>query len=476
MRLTRKLLAGLLALQVLVGRREQAEAQERARELFAGAADYQREYLEDPAERRVVTGTRRCGKTEAFVYELVAVAALGGRALYLSLTRLLAEETIWDRLIERLEQLGYRDGVDFATNRTKLSIRLAGGGLIKLGGCKDRREIDKHRGKAWKLVIVDECQSQPSALLKYLVEDSIGPTLADFDGRLTLGGTPAPVLTGYWCEQAGPKLLRTASCQRFEWAIDHNPFFAGRVERVLLRVLEENGWSPDSITYRREWRGEWVQDESFLCYPYSAARNGIDKLPDRSPRGVRLDGRRWRHVISIDCGTTEEAMAITVLASHEKLPDDYVIHAEAHTKMGVDALVARVRALLRRYPHAVVVIDAGGMGAAHALELGNAGIAFIAASKTAKASAIRVLHDRVLAGRVKLLNIPALDGVRKEWAALGWDEDHLLHHPEQADHYSDTILYGLRELHHWRTKDDLERPQHDPGDVDEDERAEHTWH
>ena len=62
----------------------------------------------------------------------------------------------------------------------------------------------------------------------------------------------------YWCEQAGPKLLRTASCQRFEWAIDHNPFFAGRVERVLLRVLEENGWSPDSITYRREWRGEWV--------------------------------------------------------------------------------------------------------------------------------------------------------------------------------------------------------------------------
>ena len=35
-------------------------------------------------------------------------------------------------------------------------------------------------------------------------------------------------------------------------------------------------------------------------------------------------------------------MAITVLASHEKLPDDYVIHAEAHTKMGVDALVQQI--------------------------------------------------------------------------------------------------------------------------------------
>lgn len=475
MRLTRKLLATLLALSVLAGRREAAEAQQRARELYQGAADYQREYLEDPAERRVVTGTRRSGKTETFVYELIGVAARGGRALYLSLTRELAEETIWDRLIERLEKLGYRAGIDFSTNRSKYHIRLAGGGLIKLGGSANQKEINKHRGKAWKLVIVDECQSQPTALLKYLVEDSIGPTLADYDGRLTLGGTPASVLTGYWCEQAGPEGLRTATCPRYEWSIDRNPFFAGRVERVLARVLEENTWSEGSITYRREWRGEWVQDESFLCYPYSAERNAVAKLPERSPRGVRLNGRRWRHVIAIDCGTTEEAMALCVLASHEKLPDDYIVHAEAHTKMGVDALIARVRALLRRYPHATVVIDAGGMGAAHALELQNAGIAFIAASKTAKASAIRIMHDRVLAGRLKLLSIPALDGVRKEWAALGWDEDHVHHHPEQPDHYSDACLYGLRELHHWRTKSDMERPPVLPGEED-DEAAEHTWH
>lgn len=470
MRLTRKLLATVLALGMLASRAEAASAQAAGRELHAGAAEHQREYLEDDSERRVVTGTRRSGKTEAFVIEIVAVAAAGGRALYLSLTRLLAEETIWDRLLERLERLGYRPGVDFTTNRTKLTIRLAGGGMIKLGGCKDRREIDKHRGKAWRLVIVDECQSQPSALLKYLVEDSIGPTLADYDGRLTLGGTPAPMLTGYWCEQAGPEELRAANCPRYDWAIDANPFFAGRVERVLRRVLDENGWSEDSITYRREWRGEWVQDDSVLVYPYSHERNAVDSLPERTPKGYPVDPRRWRHVIGLDVGTTKEAMAIAVLAAHPALAGEYLVHAEAHTAMLTDTLVGRLRALLRRFPKATIVIDSAASGM-H-LELQAVGLPVVGSKKVDKAIAIRVLHDRVLSGRFKLLTLPALEGVRAEWRKLGWDDDHLQHHPAQSDHYSDATLYALRELRHYYTREDMAKPPKDRRTLDIEEEDE----
>lgn len=465
MRLTKKMLVTILALGVIAGRKEAAADEAAKRNLLLGAAPHQVEYIESQAKRRIVTGGRRSGKTEAFVMELVAVAAKGGRALYLSLTQTLAEETIWERLKERLQRLR----IKYTPNEQKLVIRIAGGGLIKLGGMKDEKEINKHRGKAWKLVIVDECGAQPSKLLKYLVQDSIGPTLRDYEGQLTLGGTPSPVLTGYWFDQAGPQ--RSSSAPRWEWTIHVNPFFAGRVERVLEEVRDENDWDEECVTYRREYLGEWVQDEGTLVYPFVAARNAIAALPERTPKGYPVSPSRWRHVIGVDVGTTKDAMAVVVLCAHPALRGEFAIHAEAHTKMTTDGLVGRLRALLRRFPHATIALDSGGMGAAHALEVANAGLPLVAAKKTEKASAIRVLHDRVIGGRFKLLAVPSLDGVRKEWASLGWDDDHLQHHPDQADHYSDATLYALRELRAYNTREDMEKPPRDirADEDDEDE-------
>lgn len=463
MRLTKKMLVTILALGILAGRKQDAADQTARRDLYVGAAQHQIDYLESKSKRRIVTGGRRSGKTEAFVIELVAVAARGGRALYLSLTQTLAEETIWERVKERLRRVGLK----YVANEAKLTIRVAGGGLIKLGGMKDKKEVDKHRGKAWALVIVDECGAQPSALLKYLVQDSIGPTLRDYEGQLTLGGTPPPVLTGYWCDQAGPD--RSSKAPRWEWTIFDNPFFAGREERVLADVREENEWGEDCVTYRREYLGEWVQDEGTLVYPYLHARNGVAALPERTPKGYPVSPSRWRHVIGVDVGTTKDAMAIVVLTAHPALKGEFMVHAEAHTKMTTDGLVGRLRALLRRFPHATIALDSGGMGAAHALEVSAAGLPIVAAKKTEKASAIRVLHDRVIGGRFKLLAIPSTDGVRKEWASLGWDDDHLQHHPDQSDHYSDATLYALRELRHYSTREDMEKPPKDLRAEDDDE-------
>jgi hypothetical protein len=466
MRWTRALLASFLAFRVLAGHKEAAAAKDAARELYAGASAQQLEYLDSSEQRRKLTGSRRSGKTEVEVIELVAVAARGQRVLYLSLTALLAEETVWERLIERLDQLG----LQYIPNTTKRTLRLAGGGLIKLGGMKDRKEIDKHRGKAWALVIIDECGAQPSDLLKYCIESSIGPTLLDHGGRLTLSGTPSVVLSGYWFDQAGPDHVDDPN--RWEWFIHDNPFFVGRADRVLRSVLEENEWEETCITYRREYLGEWVQDDSVLVYPYDRARNGIESLPERTPKGYPIDPRRWRHAIGLDVGTTKDAMAIVVLAVHPALAGEYMVHAEAHTAMLTDALVARLRALLQRFPKATVVIDSAASGM-H-LELQAVGLPVVGAKKVEKALAIRVLHDRVLGGRFKLLLLPALDGVRAEWRKLGWDDDHLQHHEAQSDHYSDATLYALRELRHYHSKEDMAKPPRDERNVDveedEDER------
>lgn len=462
MRLPRKQLIALLALLQLAQMRTAARSTAVEVDLLEGLTAGQLEYVASDADRRVLTGGRRSGKTEAIVVEMVAIAAKGGRALYLSLTRLLAEETIWDRLLARLDAVG----IAYRVNLTKLRIKLVSGGLIQLGGTHTSADIDKHRGMAWNLVAVDECGAQPSELLRYLVEASIGPTLLDHEGRLTLLGTPSPLLSGFWADQAG--LTRVSDCPRWEWTIYDNPFFAGREDRVLAAIRHVNAWSEDSITYRREYLGRWVQDAGVLVYPFELARNGLDRLPQVTPSGYPVPPDGWRFVIAVDVGTTLNAMAIVVWAAHLALPDEYIVHAEAHTKMLMGALKDRLRILGDRYPHAQKVLDAGGMGAAHALELtGHFAMHIIPAEKREKPSAIRVMRDRVLAGRVKVLNFPALDGLREEWGRLGWDKDHLQHHPSQADHYSDASLYGLRNLRNWRTDESDAKPAPAPGSAEE---------
>lgn len=432
---------------------------------YADLTQAQRECCESPARRKIVTGSRRSGKTHALVARLVRGLLDGKECLYVSLTRKLAKRTIWKRLKALVTRLV---GEAAKVNESELSITL-GEGTIELGGADDAEAIERYRGPSYGLVIIDECGSQPRKLLTALVTDVLRPTLMDNAGELVLAGTPSPVLEGYWFEQAAPDGMRTSTAPRWEWTIYDNPIFAGRADAELAAVREEHGWDESSISYRREYLGHWVRDESLLVYPYSAERNGIAELPQRTARGYPVSPSRWRHVIGVDVGTTQDAMAIVVMCSHPALTGEYIVHAEAHTGMLTDHLVARLQVLLLRFPRAQIALDSGGMGAAHALEVAAAGLPIVAAKKTEKASAIRVLHDRVIGGRIKLLTVPSLDGLRKEWGRLGWDDDHLQHHPDQADHYSDATLYALRELRHYYTREDLDAPPKDPRVEDDDE-------
>lgn len=422
---------------------------ERPPDALAGLADHQREYCQDPSRRRVVTGGRRSGKTEAVVADLLATAIEGGECVYISLTRKLAKRTIWKRLKARARKLG----VAFTTNESELRLDVQGGGCIELGGADDKDAIERYRGPSYALVVIDECGAHNPMLLRELVLEVLRPALMDHEGRLVLAGTPGPTLEGYWYEVSNDVARQQPSV--YAWTLHDNPIFAGRAEAELDAVIEENeaeGWTRTHISFRREYLGQWIKDKSVLVYPYERDLNAADKLPQVTPKGWALDESQWRRVIAIDVGTTENAMAFAVWVGHRGLPFNYLVHAEAHTGMLMPALAERIRQLKAEYPRARIVMDAGGMGAAHAKEMRDIyGMSIEAAVKTEKASAITVMREMLMAGRVKVLTIPSLDGVRAEWSVLGWDDKHLHHNKNQADHYSDACLYGLRALKSWRT-------------------------
>jgi hypothetical protein len=418
-------------------------------DLLAGLSQQQQSFVRSRARLRIVGGGRRSGKTESFVAALVAVAAgrPGAYALYISLTRTLAKHTVWERIKARLRRIG----LDFRADETELILRVVGGGQIRLGGADDRREIEKYRSLYYDLVIVDECGAQADYLLRPLVVDVLRPALMDHGGSLVLGGTPAPLLAGFWYERDGPH--STVRAARWRWTIADNPLFAGRWQDELAAVREENGWDESNPTYQREYLGIWVQDLSVLVYPFDPAFNAVDELPRRSPTGVALPPGDWRHVIGVDVGQTS-ATAMVVLGTHRLLPDEYLVHSEGRPGMLTHEIAGRLRELVTIY-HAGIVLDSGGMGAQHAAEFAaRFPLPITPAKKTEKRAQIRSFRDRLIAGRIKLLNLPTLDPVRDEWAVLGWDPaaHGLDHHPAQADHFSDAALYADRELAHYRAE------------------------
>src|SRR5690606_34805605 len=92
-------------------------------------------------------------------------------------------------------------------NQVELTMTLKNGSVIILGGANDDSEIERYRGGAYPLVIIDEAQSVRS-YLKVLVEEILAPATIDYAGQIVMIGTPNASAMGYFHDAATGKLVR----------------------------------------------------------------------------------------------------------------------------------------------------------------------------------------------------------------------------------------------------------------------------
>lgn len=433
--MTRAEAAALLA--VLERRKSHGEV-DFASHLFS----QQRTCYYDTARQIPALAGRRAGKSTTVAARLLRriYRRPNTWSLYLALTRMSAKRILLPAVRQVLRDLG----IGYKINLTDLEVHLKGGGSLLLGGVDTQDQIERYRGMAYQEAAVDECGSFPSIRLKALSQDVLRAALMDHRGSLIFTGTPGYVPAGYWHEISGPGSRMVVH----HWTVLDNPHIPHAAQE-LAEVLEENGWTEDHPTFQREWMGRWVEDLGALVYPYDEEKNRALVLPTRTPNGIPIDPSRWRYTMGIDVGVVE-ASAIVVVASHPELPSDYGVHAEKILGMQTHQLAARIRELLKVFP-GPVVCDTQGIGKGHADELASRyGLPIEAATKHEKASAIRILRDRILAGEVKLL-AGATEELRDEWRVVVWDEQKLNHKRDQDDHCSDAFLYALRRHRNYRT-------------------------
>lgn len=423
---------------------------------------------------------RRHGKSHYLRRKLVQQTAVhpGSVNPYLSITRKHAKLNFW----KGLKACAIATRLEPHVNESDLTIDFerSGGGMLVLGGLDKIDELDKSRGSGMVLAVVDECGVYPSGSLKYLHQDVLQPATADYAGsQLVFGGTPGPTLSGYWHELTNPR----SAIPVFRGTMLDNPAIPDPAG-FLEEVKELNGWNDRTPKYRREYLGQWCEDPGELVFPVQG-HNYVTELPTRSEHGAYLDPSRWYYTMGSDIGASPGKTTLVVVATHPDLATAYIVHAEAHVEWLISQWVARFKYLREgtassapRFPNATLVIDAGGMGKAHAVELTKHwGEGFLEATKDRKASMVEIARNELIAGRVKMLRGAATQPLRDEWAVLGWAEDKrtgerlvdALGTPypnkDAEQHCSDAGLYALR--HAWTYRKGDRKPPPPPGSAEE---------
>ena len=290
---------------------------------------WQREVLRDLSKRIVSFAGRRAGKTYEIASHMIDHCLKGfdevngvkkyREAIYIGLTLEKAAAVIWDILISTIEKckvpVKKRDNGLYR-------IEFSNGSAIQLLGNNSKADREKIRGFDSSMFVIDECQSQQGLL--YLVNSIIGPIIKGRDGVLMLSGT-APLSAGTFWEDAinsGTYSVHHATMEDNITIPDH--------EHALQQVLEENHWTEDNITFRREYLGEIAYDTNLLVYPF---RHYYEDLPKV----------QWKCCyIGIDYGWTDSTAIAPILIDNDG--NMYLVNAFKQSGMSSSSIIDKVKA------------------------------------------------------------------------------------------------------------------------------------
>ena len=422
----------------------------RAPRVLEGLHTHQVRFVSDPARRKLAVCSRRAGKTFAIIRYLVAVARGRRRAvaLYIAITRIQAKRLVWMELKDFLDS----QGISYKANESELAIRLEqSGGWIYLAGADDGPSIEKFRGLALDLVVLDEAGSFGDHF-KPLIDDVLSPALQDYDGTIALTGTPPAACAGYF-HDAATGALKGWSVHG--WTVMDNPRFPrwadpatglpyqdweARADAWRREYIRERGWTEDHPSYIREILGRFARDLAGLVYRFLDGRNDwTGELPR---------AREWRHVMGLDLGR-EDAFAVVVWAFSPELPDLYQVDEFSRSGLTPTQWAEVIRGRQAKWSPVQTVADCGGLGKSIVEDLNiRFSLNIQAAEKTDKLAGIELWNGDAERGLVHLLRGGQYASQAK---ILQWDSKH----PRQkedgrfANDLCDAGLYGYRCAWHW---------------------------
>lgn len=276
------------------------------------------------SKRKCSMCSRRAGKTEEATDEMLKVAAIpNSPVLYINLTFDNAIKQTYDKVLAEAERVDMK-----ITKKSKSEgyIEFENGSSILFKGNKDKGEADKMQGFHYRLVIIDEAQSQCNMV--YLVDTIITPMLTDFsDSVLYLIGTP-PRRKHTYFESA----FNNKTWKHFHWTMKDNPFIPD-VDAEIKRICEEKGLTVESPLIQREYFGEISYDTEAQIFKGFQTYSGdipAEFIPDHIYGGNDFGFSDYNGVIELVGNVTEKK--------------GYVIFEKKFNKSTITEIIKKTRA------------------------------------------------------------------------------------------------------------------------------------
>lgn len=397
----------------------------------------QRSFLDDTSHLKAALCTRRAGKSHsaAAILYAAAISKPNTVALYLALTRRSAKAIMWHKLKEIDRQFGL--GLKFS--EADLIVTLPNDSRIVLFAADIENLSDRLRGDAYICVVIDEAQSYGTHL-QYLIDDVLEPATLDHNGSIALIGTPGPIPAGVFYDAT----TKATAYSTHRWSLLDNTYLP-HAHDWLTRLRSERGWTEENPTWRREYLGEWCQDDSALVYRgFKRSRNLY--------RGA-LSATAWNYIVGLDLGWHDQT-AFSVVAYSKYSPNAHVVRAFGRSEMRISRVAEVLLALQNEFAPIAIVADTGGLGKAICEELKSRySLPIVPAEKTEKLATIEAINSDYIDGRI-LLHESCTDLIT-QYETLTWDEKRLHENPSLRNDLCDSTLYPLRySRHYWhRPKD-----------------------
>ena len=425
--------------------------------LEASLFPVQRAFVEDTAKRVVAWSGRRSGKTFGLGARIIRAAqAFPGETIpvFERTQTCEAARVLW----KTLQDLDASFQLQASFHHSRLICTLPNKAEICIIGADTLEAADKARGGRYPAAFIDEAQSFRAHVLKYIVDDVLGPALLDFGGSLTVVGTPGPRRQGAFFEMC--------HAEDGKWAHHHWCFLDNE---ALPLGSEYADWTPaarlawrnteleaelarrkvtkETPSVQREWFGNWVEDGDSLVYRLQSY-NYLDPLTGADYRTPELDAR-WRYMIGLDVGWNDPC-AFVVVGWRSDSPDIWVLESFEHQYLLPDAIAGHLERLRARYPRAGIVMDTGGHGGkiVEQLMLQRYGLPVTPAKKRGKFEHIAFLNSDMVSGRLRIVRWANQDLI-SDLATLRVappnkdGEVPEAEHPADDNHLPDGLLYAV---------------------------------
>ena len=284
----------------------------------------QRDVLLDETSKWIlVNAGRRTGKTNLVARWLVKKCATpNSPCFYIHLKFDSAISQLFELCIESANMAELRIE---SSSKNEGRILFTNGSSITFKGNSNKTEADKQlRGYKARGIVIDEAAFQIN--MKYLVEDVLTPTMADFsDSQMVLISTPPRIPHTYY-----ESCYRSGKWTVYEWNARKNPFIPS-FDDFVKEVCETKGIDVTSTFIQRELEGKFIYDTEAMVYrDYKT----YTQLPENFiPTDI---------AIGCDYGF-QDYNAIAALAYNRNTRQAYVIWQSKFNKSTVTEIVARCR-------------------------------------------------------------------------------------------------------------------------------------